>query len=483
MNVISREYVESELKRYMTPGMGIGVIKDGKVLLADGYGYADVEHSAPITKDTQWGIASCSKSFTATLCGMLADEGYFRLDQPIIEYLPDFKMYDPSATRLCTVKDMLCHRTGLGGYDAVWADSCTREDLWKRLRYLKPNASFRGEVQYNNLIYTMAGHVCEKVTGKSWDELIKERIFKPLDMSNSNTSITDMMKSPNYAKPYWPTDDGPVRVDNWNVDLGAPAAAINSTITDMLKWLQFQIDDGVVNGKRLISSDTLNEIHTAQVRYKLWPWDFPENPPIAGYALGWYNDVYRGIPYYWHIGEIEGYGTMMFVLPRQKMGMVVFNNLHEPDVLIQCSVMYTIIDNVLGLEQSPAGSWADRFYAQRNNYGNMLGDWHCDLMGDHQVKGTSLSHDLDSYTGSYFEPGHGTIKIVRDGDRLKMLYRGVEQEMEHYHYDVFKVPHIKMDTLVTTAPLYFRTNAEDGSIEGFEFRLYSQVGPILFTRV
>lgn len=479
MEVISREYVESELARYKTPGMGVGVIQDGKVVFAKGFGYQDMSTVAPITENTQWGIASCTKSFTATLCGMLADEGYFTLEQPIREYLPDFQMYDPVATKLCTLKDMLCHRTGLGGYDAVWADNCTREDLWRRLRYLRPNASFRGLVQYNNLIYTMAGHVCEKVTGLSWDQLVQERIFAPLGMNDSNTSIVDLMKSSDFAQPYWPTDEGPVPVDNWNVDLGAPAAAINSTINDMLKWLQFNLDDGVVNGKRLIKKETLEEIHTAQVRYKLWPWDFPENPPMAGYALGWYNDVYRGIPVYWHIGEIEGYGTMMAVLPRQKTGIVLFNNLHAPDVLIQCSVMDTIIDNLLGLTP---GNWAERYYAQRNNYGYMLGDWRCDLMGVDQVKGTSLSHDLKSYVGEYYEPGHGTIKIFQKDDGLGMIYRGVEQPMKHYHYDVFKVSCIKMDTLVVTAPLSFRTNSRDGSIDGFEFKLYPQVEPILFKR-
>ena len=103
-------------------------------------------------------------------------------------------------------------------------------------------------------------------------------------------------------------------------------------------------------------------------------------------------------------------------------------------------------------------------------------------MGVDQVKGTSLSHDLKSYVGEYYEPGHGTIKIFQKDDGLGMIYRGVEQPMKHYHYDVFKVSCIKMDTLVVTAPLSFRTNSRDGSIDGFEFKLYPQVEPILFKR-
>ena len=240
-------------------------------------------------------------------------------------------------------------------------------------------------------------------------------------------------------------------------------------------------------------------LHTLHVRYELWQWDFPEVPPVGGYALGWYNDVYRGHFMYWHIGEIEGYGTMQFVLPREKLGIVVFNNIQKPDVLIEMSCVYEIIDNVLGL---PKEDWSARIWAERNNYGHMLEDWRCDLMGESpRTEGTKPSHDLDAYCGKYFEPGHGYIEIFRadgaEGDsagnntavgdsaagRLAMKYRGVIQEMEHYHYDVFQVNHVKQDTLIYTCPLEFFTSADDGSIDRFAFRLYSQVDPIVFRRV
>ncbi|HML36800.1 MAG TPA: serine hydrolase [Bacillota bacterium] len=478
--VIDREYVEGELKKYKFPGMGIGVIKDGKVLFSGGFGLADIEAGVPISGDTQFAIASCSKAFTATLLGMLQDEGVLELERPVREYLPDFEMYDPVATAQCTLKDMLTHRTGLGGYDALWSDDLTREDLWKRLKYLKPNKPFRSAVQYSNLIYAMAGHVAEKVTGESWDKLIKEKIFMPLGMTNSNTSITEMLKSGSFASPYWQGEDGPFRVENWNVDLGGPAAAINSTINDMLKWLQFNIDRGQWAGKQLISQAAMEEIHLAHVRYKLWKWDFDEAPPIAGYGMGWYNDVYKGHPLYFHIGEIEGYCSMQMVLPREKLGIVCFNNVHKPCILAQASVAYTIIDNVLELGES---NWSERFFEQRDNYGYLLEDWNLDLVGNERVNGTELSHSIDCYEGRYYNPGHGTIDIMEKDGRLKCIYRGVQQDMEHYHYDVFRVPHIKMDTLLITAPLAFRTDPKSGAIDRFEFGLYEQVEPIVFKRI
>lgn len=249
----------------------------------------------------------------------------------------------------------------------------------------------------------------------------------------------------------------------------------------MLKWLQFNIDGGVApNGKRLISAETLRNIHIAHVRYQIWPWEFEEVPPIGGYGMGWYNDVYRGHPLYFHIGEIEGYGTMQWVLPRERIGIVVFNNIHKPCVLPQTSVVYTIIDELLGLEKK---DWSSRLYEQRENYGNLLEHWELDLMGNHKVSGSVLTHRPEDYVGLYSNPGHGQIEILYEGEEWSCLYRGVKQSMQHYHYDTFCVPNIKMDTLLVTSPLSFLTKDTDGSIDRFEFRLYSQVEPIVFKRI
>ncbi len=478
--IISDELVLKQLEQYRFPGMGVGVIKDGKVLLCKGYGYRDLESRLPITENTQWGIASCSKAFTATLAGILSDEGVIDLDRPIKGYLPDFRMYDSFASAQCTLRDMLCHRTGLGGYDALWCDEgLTREDLWKRLRYLKPNMPFRSVPQYSNLIYAMAGHVMEKVTGRTWDDLIKEKLFEPIGMTNSNTSVDDMLKSPDFATPYWQSEKGPVRIKNWNVDLGGPAASVNSTLSDMLKWLQFNIDGGVTkDGRRLLSEETHRLIHTPQVPYRIWPWDFPEVPPVGQYAMGWYDDVYRGYPLYFHIGEIEGYGTMQWVLPGQKLGIVVFNNIHKPCVLIETAVAWSIIDSVLGL---PAVNWADRLYEQRNNYGNLLEHWALDLTSGDSAEEAPLSHKQEDYAGIYENPGHGPIRISFGKDGWICEYRGVNQKMEHCFYDTFRVPDVKMDTLLVTAPLTFIAG-DDGQIDRFEFRLYPQVDPIIFKK-
>ena len=481
MEVISKEYVEKELARYKTPGMGVGVIRNGEVLFAGGFGYKDLETKERIDADTMWAIASCSKSFTGTLLGMLVDDGVLDFDRPIKDYLPDFKMYDAFATAECTLRDMMCHRTGLASYDAVWSDDTIKErsELWRRLQYLKPNLPFRYKAQYNNYMVDMAAHVAEKVTGKSWDDMVNDRIFRPLGMTRSSTLVKYLNESENVCTGYWPGEDGPFKVAHWNSDVSAPAGGINSTINDMLKYLDFHLKRGVLpDGTRLMKEETMRDLHMQNIRYTLWPWRFDEVSPIGGYAMGWYNDNYRGEPMYWHLGEIEGFGTLQCCLPKSQIGIILYNNLQCPDILIQCSVLYTIIDNLLGFEPV---DWSERMWSVRDIKGNMHGDWKLDLVGDAEA-GHAPCHPLEDYVGTYGEPGHGVLDIELSEGKLYMTWRGFTQELLPLNYDVFRIPEVKMDTLLVNAPIYFHADV-NGQICGFGFRIYGEVDPIEFVRI
>ena len=481
MEVISKEYVEKELARYKTPGMGVGVIRNGEVLFAGGFGYKDLETKERIDADTMWAIASCSKSFTGTLLGMLVDDGVLDFDRPIKDYLPDFKMYDAFATAECTLRDMMCHRTGLASYDAVWSDDTIKErsELWRRLQYLKPNLPFRYKAQYNNYMVDMAAHVAEKVTGKSWDDMVNDRIFRPLCMTRSSTLVKYLNESENVCTGYWPGEDGPFKVAHWNSDVSAPAGGINSTINDMLKYLDFHLKRGVLpDGTRLMKEETMRDLHMQNIRYTLWPWRFDEVSPIGGYAMGWYNDNYRGEPMYWHLGEIEGFGTLQCCLPKSQIGIILYNNLQCPDILIQCSVLYTIIDNLLGFEPV---DWSERMWSVRDIKGNMHGDWKLDLVGDAEA-GHAPCHPLEDYVATYGEPGHGVLDIELSEGKLYMTWRGFTQEILPLNYDVFRIPEVKMDTLLVNAPIYFHTDV-NGQICGFGFKIYDEVDPIEFVRI
>lgn len=479
-NIISREYVENELRTHNIPGMGIGVIKDGETLMAEGFGYADIEKKTAIDSQTLFGIASCTKSFTSAIIAILVDEGKLDYDTPIIEYLPDFRMYDEYTTKSCTLRDMLNHRTGLPGHDSLYVDEIDRAELFKRMRYIEPNAPMRTVTQYNNVVYTMIGYIAERITGETWDNLIKDWLLKPLGMTNTNTTIKALRESNNIAEPHWRMNGKINKIKNWDVSLGAPCAAINSCLDDMLKWLQFNLNMGEWNGNQLISSQNMKEMHTAAVPFPMWSVDLDEVPPIQAYCMGWIADSYRGQDLVYHVGEIEGYCSLMAFLPKRNIGIMIMINNHNSSILIEQSIFYTILDNLLGLE--PKKDWSLYFKNQIGKWGGFYLDEVIDLFTGEPIKDTHPSHDLDNYVGEYWNPGYGKITIQRDGNNLKGIYRGVEQPISHYHYDTFKMPNIKMDTLLVTAPLTFYTNPYTGEIDKFDIPLEPSVTPILFIK-
>lgn len=478
--IITKEYVENELRIHNVPGIAIGVIKDGEQIMAEGFGYADIEKKTPISANTMFGIASCTKSFTSALVGMLVDEGKIEYDKPIIEYLPDFRLYDDYATKTCTIRDMLNHRTGLPGHDALWVDEIDRAELYRRLRYVEPNAPIRTVTQYNNTVYTIIGYIVERITGESWHDLIRTRIFEPLGMNHSNTTIEELRKCDDIAEPHWRIDGKVRKIKNWDVSLGAPCAGINTCLNDFLKWIQFHLNNGKWEGKQIISEEVMKEMHTAAVPFQMWGWELDEVPPIAFYCMGWFSDGYRGEDLVFHAGEIEGYCTMQAFLPKRNIGVVLMINNHNSSILIEQSIFYTILDNLLGFEPV---NWSKIFADKIGKWGGFYLDEMVNMLPDPPVAGTAPSHDLEMYAGHYYNKGYGdfVIKVV-DG-QLVGVYRGTEQPMTHYHYDTFKVPNIKADVLVITAPLTFHINPFDGSISEFEIPLEPAVSPILFQRI
>lgn len=480
--LLDEDFVLEEMAYWKVPGLAIGAIHNGNVTLLRGYGKKNLADNAPVTPDTQFGIASCSKSFTSGLIAMLVDEGRLDYDTPVKEYMPGFEMYDPIATAQMTLRDMLCHRTGLPAHDALaFVDTISREELSRRLRYVQPNKPFRSVAQYNNLIYAMSGHVAERVTGRTWDDLIRERIFMPLGMTNSNTSVKDMVKAPDYATPYIDPGEGlPVReMAIWNVDLAGPAAAINTSARDMLKWLQLHIQNGVWEGAQLISERNMAEMHTPITQFDAWPWSFSEILPRTGYGMAWFIEQYRGNPLHWHTGEIEGYCSIEAVMPQARAGFVLLMNLHKPCIPIIKTLLYTMLDNVLGL---PAVDWSARFHAAKGKFKAFYYHWDANLLPDPPVPGTSLSHEPEAYVGLYHNPGYGDFEIRHKNGMFTGVYRNCEQVMEHYHYDTFKVPDIKEDTIFLTAPLTFHINPYTGDFDRLSITLEPELAPIVFMK-
>src|SRR6266849_2278279 len=227
-------YIAAAMRTFEVPGLAVAVVKNGEVVLTRGYGVRRVGEPAPVDAHTLFGIASNTKAFTAAALGILVDEGKIAWDDPVTKHLPWFQMYDPYVTREMTIRDLLTHRSGLGlgAGDLLWwpPTDYSREEIIRRFSYVKPASSFRSRYAYDNVLYMIAGQVVAAVTGKIWDEVIRERIFNPLGMTTSNTTIAGLLSSSDAATPHAKIDGHLQGVAPMALENVGPAGAINSSV-------------------------------------------------------------------------------------------------------------------------------------------------------------------------------------------------------------------------------------------------------------
>jgi CubicO group peptidase (beta-lactamase class C family) len=425
------------MQQWKVPGLALGVVKDGKLIYAKGYGFRDVEHKLPVDTNTLFPIGSISKSFTSLAFAMLNDEGKVDWDKPVRDYLPEFQLYDAVASERATPRDLFSHRTGLPRHDIVWYSSdFSRADLVSRLRYLKPTKDFRSAYQYNNLTIMTMGYLEGKLTGLGWEGTIREKIFTPLGMTHSDLSAEDIEKTDNHALPYELKKEVVTQVPFHNIDAIGPAGSINSSIADMSHYLMFQLGDGKYDGKQLVSENNLRMMHNAQTTMPALPpaFSFPELGHFS-YGLTWVVTAYRGHNLVWHNGGIDGFYALLSFLPDDHIGVVILTNMPgqpSPEILA-----YNVYDRLLGLDQVP---WLARFKDLEAKRKKQEEDSKKTKTSDKKT-GTHPSHDLKDYAGNYENPGYGVIKIEQNGDGFELTLNKLgPYPLVHYYYDVFEIP-------------------------------------------
>ncbi len=426
------EWVAATMAEWHIPGVAVGAIKDGQIIIAKGYGYRDVEAKEPVTSRTVMGIGSNSKSFTVVLMGILVDQGRLAWDVPVRTYLPDFELYDEFATREMTPRDLVTHRSGLPRHDNLWyGRPFTREQLYQRLRYLEPSASFRSRYQYQNLMFMTAGYLTERITGQSWDAQIREKIFGPLGMTRSNTSVRESPQAGDFAYPYTLRNDSIIRLPFRNVDAIGPAGSINSTVDDMLKYIQFRIDRGS-GERRLLSKESEIQMQSPQmVSGGISEYD---ELGLSTYGLGLGVTGYRGHKVVGHGGGIDGFISAMAWMPRDRIGIMVLTNLsgnNPVPVLLQRN----LFDRLLGL---PLVDWVAR-QRTADSTGASRAAKERELIDQQRKPGTQPSHPLADYVGRYQHPGYGTLEVVLDNNELAVILDPHRAKLSHYHYDVWRI--------------------------------------------
>ncbi len=469
--------IENEIEYWKIPGASIAVIKDGKLWNSFGVGYRNLEDKLPADADTQFGIASCSKSMTSALIAILVDKGILDYDEPVTAYAPKLVMQDPSAKDM-SLRDMLSHETGFGTHDAIWPGERTRDELAESLKYIKPCTGFRGEAIYSNVMYALAGYVAECATGETWDDLMQKYIFNPLGMARTNCSADVMKKDTNYSMPYRYRNGKCNQLKIWNVDLAGPAASVNSTANDMAKWIMMHITGGKTeDGTVLIQPETFREMHSVQSQFEdsIGNGDFYE---CVNYSMGWRTGTYKGHEFHKHTGKIEGYSSIQAFLPNEGIGVVILTNFHSPTVPFMYGTLYTILDEVLGLEYE---NWIEKFHGDELPKEEDYYDCDVNYFKEEQILGTQPTLSLNQYTGTYHDKGYGTLRIIERNNELYMQYRDMDLPLKHYHYDVFKADDVLEDILIITLPVSFIVN--NGKTEAVAVRFEPMVPDIAFEKI
>ena len=465
------QVVTDAMKDSRIPGISVAIVKHGKVVYASAFGYRDVEKTLPVTTDTLFAIGSITKSFTALAFGMLNDEGRVDWDTPVRVYLPSFQLDDPIATDHATPRDLFSHRTGLPGHDLLWiSSSFARDDLFRRLRYLKFNKEFRSGYQYNNLMVMTLGYLEAQVSGMPWEELVRTRIFQPLNMSGANFSVRDSQRAPDFAEPYELKKDIVRKVSFKNIDAIAPAGSINAGINDMSRYLAFQLGDGSYEGHTLVSQHNLLMTHAGQTPMGALPAFFAQQGigPMT-YGMGWVETTYRGHHMVWHNGGIDGFHSLLVMLPEDNTGVVILSNLGDNMALEP--IAYSAFDRLLGLPRVP---WVHRFQEIRADLQRR--EQAPRKEADRAAQPTApASHPLSDFVGVYEHPGYGTIRITQSENALRLtLNQMAPSVFAHVRYDVFEIPSDHDSELAGLRGQFFMT--AEGSIDRLSVPLERTLG-------
>lgn len=357
--------VERSMKAFDVPGISVGVVKDGKLIYAKGHGVRSLNTNAKMDENTLVGIASNSKAFTAVALGILVDEGKIGWDDPVQNYIPEFKLYSPYVSENFTIKDLLTHRSGLGlgaGDLMFFPDGSdfTIKDIIYNLRYLKQVSQFRTKYDYDNNLYIVAGEVIARVTGKSWPEFVEERIMRPLGMTSS-AGLYERLPDKSNTIDGHASVEGKVRVIRRSmVRVPAAAGGVNSNITDLAKWIEMFLAGGKYgDGKMLISDKVLKEIWMPQTIIRVND-PGPYNTHFAAYGLGFFLSDVNGYKRVTHTGGLEGMVTQITMIPELKLGIIVLTNQQEGGAFQ--SITNQILD---GYFNKPGRDWVAKLSADR----------------------------------------------------------------------------------------------------------------------
>jgi len=441
-------YFEKAMEEWEIPGMAVGIVKNDNIVFTKGYGVRELGIPGKVDENTMFGIASLTKAFTAASMALLVEEGKIDWEDRVIDHLPYFQLYDPYVTNEMRIRDLLCHRTGLVTFsgDLLWdATTYSREEVIQRARYLKPVYGFRSHYGYSNIMFLTAGEIVPVITGKSWDDFVKEKFFDPLGMKNTNTTVKKHKDVSNLAVPHCRYEDRiiPIRYISW--DNIASAGGINSTVTDMLQWIRMHLNNGTLDDEKYLDKSSLKELWSAQTVKSITRTDeylFPSKH-FSTYGLGWSLFDYHGRKVINHGGGLDGMVCHLALVPEEDLGFIILTNSSNylPYVL-----MYKVIDEFLGVEGKDYSS----IYLQGYKMSLEEEKKEREEAEKNRDKDSKPSLQLEKYAGTYGGELYGNAVVSVEDGKLKVQFLPAPDFysfLNHWQYDTFTIRFEKFPSL------------------------------------
>ena len=416
MQSIIEKTIDQLQARFGLTGGILVAVKDGKTVLKQGFGLADRETGRPVDTETVFQIASCSKAFTTMMAAQLCEEGKLSWDTPVRQYLPEFRLMDEYASEHVTPRDLACHRTGLSRHDAM--RTYVREDradLVRRMAHFPPTVSFRERYYYQNQNYVALGYLCERISGRTWEQWLTERIGDPLGMELYYRGHVDI-RSINAAMPYLRRNGETIRVEEVVGQASNPCGGVYTNADSLEKWIKMLAAGGTLDGKTIIGEAGLRKLLAPNIPV---PGKVPHPGEIQQmYGLGWETASYKGHRVAFHGGWTNGFNSQVGFFPEKNMAYALSVNTEDtPSHLI---LAYLLRDLLL---EDP-----------ETDYG-----WLMDAAAPGFDKGPAFTQEelaelplteeeADAFCGTYENPGYGELAFSYQSGKLHLSYGLVEMD-------------------------------------------------------
>lgn len=432
------DFVAKAMQTWNVPGLALVIVKDDQTLLAKGYGVREMNQPEAVDEHTLFAIGSNTKAFTAAAVGLLVQEGKLAWDDPVTKYLPTFQLYDPHATRLMTIRDLLCHRCGLGTWagDMLLLSSYPTDEIVRRLRHIPPAYSFRAGYGYSNLMFITAGWIIEQVSGLSWDEFIRQRLFNLLGMTDSVTNPRYFDERTNVAAPHEDVN-GQLQTVVYREDAHVGAAgSICASVSDLARWMRLHLNDGCLDGAQLVDASIIAEMRTPHTLIPISALERRLLPSrhFSAYGLGWFLNDDHGRLTVRHTGGVDGMLSSTVMIPQEKLGIAVLTN-KLPNAAYAVLPQF-LVEKILGL---PPQDWIQT-YVDLEKENNAQADQSREQRASARAQDTQPSFALEKYAGNYDSLIlGGAILRVEDARLCIQLaaHETISGMLEHWHYDTF----------------------------------------------